>query len=148
MQTPKLKCSTKFCKNLTETEGTKFCKVCRKRQSRKRQSRERDPVAYSYRNLMDRAKQRCKPFSISLDYFRQFCYETDYIKGKGRNAKSFTVDCKINELGYVEGNLQILTLEANAIKGYKQLNYDWRTKEAWVYSVTGSKINVDIECPF
>lgn len=143
MQTRKLKCSTKFCKRKTETEGTKFCNVCRKMLSRKR-----DPVAYSYRNLMDRAKQRKIPFTISLEYFREFCYETDYIKGKGRNAKSYTVDRKINELGYIEGNLQILTLQANATKGYKQLNYDWRTGEAWVYSVQGTKINIDVECPF
>lgn len=97
---------------------------------------------------MDRAKQRNKPFTITLEYFRKFCYKTEYIKGKGRNADSYTVDCIKNELGYVAGNLRILTLSANASKSWKQLHYDWRTKEAWVYSVTGTKINIDVECPF
>lgn len=143
MSIRKLKCSTKFCKNKTETEGTKFCGSCRKRQSR-----ERDAVAYSYRNIMDRAKQRNKPFTITLEYFRQFCYETEYIKGKGRNAKSFTVDCVENDKGYVPGNLAVRTLEENARKSWKQLNYDWRTKEAFVYSITGSKIIIDESIPF
>lgn len=138
-----MKCKTKYCRHKTESKGTKFCSVCRKRKSR-----ERDPVKYSYQNLKDRAKQRNKVFTITLEYFRQFCHTTEYIKGKGRNAISYTVDCIINELGYIPGNLQILTLENNARKSWKQLNYDWRTREAFVYTVNGSKQVINDNLPF
>jgi len=138
-----LKCSTRYCRKKTESKGTKFCSVCRKRKGRAA-----DPVKYSYQNLKNRATQRGKPFTITLDFFRAFCRETEYIKGKGRNAKGYTIDCEINELGYVPGNIKILTLEENARKGWKKLEYDWLTRTAFVYSVTGSKIIINDDLPF
>lgn len=51
-------------------------------------------------------------------------------------------------MGYIPGNLQILTLENNARKSWKQLNYDWQTKEAFVYTVNGSKQVINDNLPF
>lgn len=43
-------------------------------------------------------------FTISFEYFKQFCYETNYMWGKGRTKNAFSVDRIIEELGYIEGN--------------------------------------------
>jgi hypothetical protein len=101
------------------------CGTCRCRTWRKN-----NPVKYSYNNLKNRAKQRGKVFTISFEYFEKFCYKTNYIKGKGRTATSSTVDRKIEELGYIPGNLQKLPLNKNIRKRY--LLYDWQTKTATV----------------
>ena len=99
---------------------------------RSRKARAADPVRYSYVSLRNNAKRRGKVFTITLDYFKQFCYATDYLKGKGRTATSYTVDRIDESRGYVAGNLQVLTLTANV---RKYLNYDWQTKEAQVITV-------------
>jgi hypothetical protein len=77
---------------------------------------EKDPVRYAYQTTKDNAKRRGKEFTISLEYFRKFCVESEYIKKKGITAKSFTIDRKDNTKGYVEGNLQVLTNGQNVIK--------------------------------
>lgn len=94
--------------------------------------REKDPVKTSYVNLKHNAKRRGKVFTITLAYFRRFCYRTDYIAGKGRTADSWTVDRIKEWLGYVPGNLQKLK---NGDNTRKYLEYCWQTKEAKVISV-------------
>lgn len=84
----------------------------------------------AYINKKSDAKKRGIEFSISYEYFVQFCYKTDYIQNKGSTKDCFTVDRIKNELGYVEGNLQCLTRSENAKKGVKKLVYDWETRTA------------------
>lgn len=96
------------------------CGTCRCRSWRKA-----NPEKYAYNNIKNRAKQRGKPFTISFEYFLKFCYRYDYISRKGRTSKSLTADRKIEELGYIEGNLQAKPLRQN-IKKY----YDWCSKRA------------------
>lgn len=86
----------------------------------------------SYDILKFNARRREKPFSITFEYFKKFCYETAYMAGKGRTAQSFSVDCEINELGYVEGNLTLRTVAENARKGVRILVYDWEHDYAYV----------------
>ena len=129
-----MKCSTSYCRNNARPKG-KTCHACRSKLYRAK-----NPVAAAYHLLKSNAKRRGKVFSISLDYFKQFCREFDYIRGKGKTKTSYTVECKINELGYVEGNLQVLPLVENARKGVKRLEYDWRTGEAIVRSETVEQI--------
>lgn len=119
----KKKCATRFCRR--DPKGRKHCSTCR---SRKR--RQDDPVRYAYQNLKDNATRRKKPFTITFEYFRKFCQRTQYIAGKGRTRFSFTVDCKINELGYVPGNIRVMYQVDNARKGTKKiLLYDYRKPE-------------------
>ena len=102
---------------------------------RSRKARAADPVRYSYVSLRNNAKRRGKVFTITLDYFKQFCYATDYLKGKGRTATSYTVDRIDESKGYEPGNIQVLPLVVN-IKKY--LNYDWQTGTATVVTVRRS----------
>lgn len=53
---------------------------------------------------------------------------------KGRTAESYTVDRINDDLGYVPGNLQVLTNRDNVIK-QRKLEYDYRTKYGRVVNV-------------
>lgn len=114
------------CKRKPRLKGRKRCGSCANKRWRA------DPIRTSYNNLKFNATRRKKPFTITLAYFKKFCYRTDYISGKGRNADSYTVDRIKEELGYVPGNLQVLTKSEN-VKKY--LNYDWQNKIATVQVV-------------
>jgi hypothetical protein len=141
-QKKKYKCSTRYCRNTIEI-GTK-CTTCRSRLSR-----ENNQLKYSYNNLKSNAKRRGKDFDLTLEQFKQFCYKTDYLTGKGKTKTSYSIDRIDNNKGYSIDNIRVLTLSANSKKGTKILHYDWRTKEA---IVTSTRIEVDIPpdefCPF
>ena len=105
-------------------------------------TRESNPIKYSWQTLKDNSKRRGIPFSISLEYFERFCYETKYYKNKGKSGTSHSVDRIINELGYAEGNIRSIPLAENARKGNKILVYDWMTREARYITAT-REINTD-----
>jgi spore cortex formation protein SpoVR/YcgB (stage V sporulation) len=87
----------------------------------------------AYRANKDNAKRRHKPHTITFDDFKEFCYRNDYMAGKGRTKESYSIDCIINEPGYVRGNLQRLTVSENSKKGCKVLDYDWQNGKALVH---------------
>lgn len=120
-------CKTKYCTK-PAGKGTKgFCYTCRSRNARKN-----NPVRASYENLRANTKRRGHEFTITFEYFKQFCREYDYIANKGKTASSYSIDRINNEIGYVPGNLRVLTLSENSRKGTKILQYDWETKYATV----------------
>lgn len=90
----------------------------------KQSSRSKDPVRYKLINIKNRAKELNVPFDISLEWFRQWCADNNYMELRGRGRYAASIDRKIRELGYVEGNIQILSTGANSSKG----NYErWGT---------------------
>lgn len=91
-------------------------------------SRKRDPVRYAYQNLKDNTKHRGIHFDLTIEQFREFCIEYDYIAGKGRSATSYTIDRIDVTQGYTVDNIQRLTKSENSRKRW--LEYDWRTKQA------------------
>lgn len=93
----------------------KFDCVCPKH--RKRIDKVTDPVRYTYNYFKSNAKRRKKDFTITLEYFRQFCKESGYMEGKGRTPDALTIDRVKNHLGYIPGNLQILSHSKNSAKG-------------------------------
>jgi len=121
-------------------KGRKLCYRCAQRRWR-----EADPVRASFHNLKAHARERGKVFTITLEYFRAFCIRTDYITGKGRSADSYHVDRIDEALGYIEGNLQVLTNTANVVK---YLNYDWATGTAKVYKGVKGGYNDEENLPF
>lgn len=119
-------CETKYCRKQA-LKGRKICGACKTRRYR-----ENNPMMASYMNLRANAKRRGKEFTITFEDFRQFCYETDYIQGKGRTKDCYSVDRKDETKGYVPGNLQRLTVGQNK---KKHLEYDYQTKYATVTTV-------------
>lgn len=114
-------CSNPTCRRKAQTNRL-ICRPCRTIRER-----ESDPIRYSYNNCCKNARRRGIPFNISLDYYRKFVTSTEYMAKKGRFKQSFHVDRIYEWLGYVEGNLQILTNEQNM---RKSLEYRYLTDEA------------------
>lgn len=121
----------KTCRRRARAKGRAECNPCRN--NRRRQA---DPVRTAYETLKYSAKLRGKVFTITLEYFRRFCKATDYIKGKGRSSTSYTVDRIREEIGYVPGNLQVLTNSDNVKKYF---SYDWQTRTASVVTIETPK---------
>lgn len=103
------RCETKRCRR-TPKKGDK-CETCKTREWRAA-----NPMKAAFKNKRSNAKAKGHEFSISFAYFKQFCIETNYIAGAGRTATSFHIDRIIETIGYVEGNLQVLTNVENVKK--------------------------------
>jgi len=99
-------CKTKTCKNRTSNKG--YCSTCRSRKCR-----EKDLIKYAWLNLKNRAKQRPKEFTITLEEFREWCKDNDFIPGRGDS-----VDRIKNHLGYHIWNIQKIPLIENIRKYY------------------------------
>lgn len=93
--------------------------------------RANNKVWAAYRALWDNSIRRGHQFSLTLDEFKQFCYETNYIAGKGRTKKSLSIDRIDPAQGYHIWNIQVMTVSENSWKG-NRLIYDIRTKTATI----------------
>ena len=89
--------------------------LCHKHFRRKR--RELDPVECRFNDFKGNAKRRKKPFFVTIEQFRQWCKEKNYIIKKGRRGQNATIDRIINKEGYYIDNMQILHNKQNASKG-------------------------------
>ena len=107
-----MKCSD--CNIKPRIKGRTICYACKSRRYAISQ-----PIRVAYHRLKGHAKARGKEFSISFEYFQQFCTQVEYIAKRGRSSTSFHIDRIKEELGYVEGNLQVLE-NAENVKKYKR----------------------------
>lgn len=83
----------------------------------KRLLKERDPVSVRYDRFKAKSKQRGIENSVTLEQFRKFCIDNDYIIKKGRRGMNATIDRRCNVHGYHIWNMQILTQRQNSRKG-------------------------------
>ncbi len=86
-------------------------------------SRRRNPQAHLLMDAKRRAKNASLPFSVVLSDINWvthcpiFGVELDYIKGNGKvRTTSATLDRRVNDLGYVPGNVFVLSHRANRLK--------------------------------
>ena len=56
--------------------------------------------------IKNSARRRNKPFTITLEWFTNFCQETNYIEKKGKTPGALTIDRKDHKKGYEPGNLR------------------------------------------
>lgn len=111
-----MKCKTKNCRNVKSSGN--YCHCCIKKRYK-----ERNPERYAYSVMKNNARRRGKQFSISFEYFKQFCHKHEYIARKGILKTGLHID-RINEnSGYIEGNLQVLTNTEN-VKKYMSYQHD------------------------
>ena len=104
----------------------------------------KNPEKYAYKNLKHNAKNRGKEFAITFEEFKEFCFKTEYIKGKGKSCESLSIDRIDNEKGYTIDNIRVLTLSDNSKKHTKKIEFDFQyTKEFYVShsSFTPSMVN-------
>lgn len=125
----------------------RLCTTCDKKRWR-----ENNPMKYSYQNFLSNAKRRKIFCDVTWEEFKEFCYEENYMQGKGKTSTSFSIDRKIEGRlpGYTKSNLQKLPLGINTQKEMfrrkgKQLIYDWQSGTFTVISnaqpVTDSEDN-------
>jgi hypothetical protein len=93
----------------------------------------------AYQTLVYNTTRRGIYCDLTYEEFVEFCYEYEYMKGRGRSSRSYTV-ARIEEddplPGYTRGNLRVLPKGLNSSRK-KILSYDWETKCARVRTKEG-----------
>jgi hypothetical protein len=112
-------CRAYRCKN----NHPKKDKLCPKH--RKRMQKESDPLAYTFNLLKSNANRRNKVFELSIEEFKIFCDESNYLELKGKKGSSASIDRIDPEKGYSLDNIQIMSLSNNS----KKMHQDKTNKE-------------------
>ncbi len=110
-------CQTPFCRKRVR-KHRRFCNTCRNRKYD-------DSLRRLFRNLKSSAKRRGKAFALSWDYFCDLVISTGYDINHGNGASDLHIDRINPDLGYVEGNLQVITCSENSRKRWAEAN-GWR----------------------
>lgn len=146
-----MKCTTKYCPKLA-AKGRKICHSCVKRAYA-----EKHPVEYNFQVFKNNAKRRNKEFTLTLEQFKQFAYETQLLLGRGRSSTSWHIDRIDNDKGYTLENIQILTNAENVRKENqrrkreKLLHYDYQSDRGWWIELGNNQSSTSIieeYCPF
>lgn len=96
----------------------------------KREWRRKYRVRYMLKNMRERASQSGRPFALTEDILTQMLMETPVcpvlgiplVHGAGRaQDNSASIDCFYPELGYVPGNVNVISFRANMIKSVATL---------------------------
>lgn len=110
-------CCAYKCRNKKPMKD-KFCP-----KHRKRFDRINRPLEYTFNLLKSNAKRRKKPFDLTIDEFKKFCAETNYLERKGKLKSSLTIDRIRSDRGYSYNNIQVLTLSENSRKQNSDIQY-------------------------
>lgn len=135
-----MNCETKGCRKQAK-KNRKICDKCITEKYKKD-----NPERYAYTVWKNNAKRRGKIFTISFDYFKQFAVNTSYMAGKGITKYSLHIDRIIEELGYIEGNIQALPNIDN-VKKYLSYQYD-KTGKPENYRIKKSVQIDETDAPF
>jgi hypothetical protein len=115
---------------IIETKKARLCKAyrCTNDHSKKdrfcskhskRYQKEKNEVSYVYNNAKSNAGRRKILFTLTLDEFKLFCKETNYLNLRGKKAGSASID-RVDPLkGYSYDNIQIMSLAENSAKMHK-----------------------------
>lgn len=108
-------CSVQFCQRDPAPRGP-LCYTCKSREWRAN-----NPIKYAFWNLKNRARQRGHVFTITVQDLVDVVTGSEYIERHGRFAACLSIDRVQSHLGYIPGNLQILTVSENIRKRYVEL---------------------------
>lgn len=75
-----------------------------------------NPVHAAYDNLRASARKRKIVFTLTFDHFKAIIAPTAYMDDKGKQRHCLHIDRKETALGYVDGNIQVLTCTENVSK--------------------------------
>jgi hypothetical protein len=79
--------------------------------------RARNPTSAAYANLRSSARRRKLEFALSIEEFSRIVNGTGYIENSGTHSGCYQIDRKDACLGYVPGNIHVLTISENTAKG-------------------------------
>lgn len=80
----------------------------------------RNPVHAAFDNLRKHARARKVLFTLTLQHFTEIIAPTAYIDEKGQQRHCLHIDRIKTHLGYVDGNIQILTCTENVLKEHAE----------------------------
>lgn len=100
-------------------KGRRVCNTCRHKAEK-----ERDPVRYTYGVWRRNARRRGKEFTVTLEEFRKFCVESNYMNGKGIGRTSLHIDREDETKGYTKDNIRALPNIDNVKKYIKWKSQD------------------------
>lgn len=80
------------------------------------------PAKEAYRQIKDRAERRKQIFTITYEDFLAIPRIDEYLACRGRGLEDLHLDRKKVHLGYVPGNLQVLTAEEN-LRKQREVDY-------------------------
>jgi len=121
-------CQSRYC---SRPSKGKYCHRCQ--HERKKKS---NPYRYWLGVLRRNARRRGHLFTLTLDYWVKWCDETGYLALKGRFKNNCSVDRIIPDLGYADGNIQMLTVGDNSSKGQKVPIWDYTNKKWEIVTIT------------
>lgn len=113
-------CIVKNCRHkcVKKRWGGNLCLCAKHRQQR---WRAKNPKQAAYRALKDHAAARGIPFSLSVEYFMGL---TDAVgfwdHGAESRGQTLTLDRIVSSVGYHPGNVRIITVDVNQVKGNKE----------------------------
>lgn len=84
--------------------------------------RANNPVHEIYRQIKDRAERRGQIFDITLDDLMAVPRFAEYVQRRGRGIEDLHLDRVKVHMGYVRGNLQVLTTEEN-LRKQREVDY-------------------------
>lgn len=125
---PEEKCNTEGCNNrrifVTKRKRLKsgkvrtytyFRLVCSKCQTA--ELRRKHPCTYILNALRLGARRRGIPCSLTLEEFKEFCRETNYVELRGTAEDSLTIDRIDPNEGYHAWNMRVLSHKENSAQG-------------------------------
>lgn len=84
--------------------------------------RANNPAREAYRQVRDRAQRRHQIFDLSFEDFLEVIEGTEYLARRGRGLDELHLDRKKVELGYVKGNLKVITCAEN-LRKQREVDY-------------------------
>lgn len=82
-----------------------------------RQYRQDKVILCIWHRLRSRAKERGHTCGLSLEHLTEICLKTGYHLLKGRFKDDASLDRIKPDIGYEDGNIQVMTVSENSIKG-------------------------------
>lgn len=99
------------CSNPIRHAGARDCNTCKSRLHRIKHA-----LRYAFSQVRESARKRSIPFDLSFEEFTEFDRQTGYLKSKGREKESLTIDRIESDKGYSKGNIRALTWSDNCAK--------------------------------
>jgi len=104
-------CAAYYCNNKKAPTRA----ICHKHRARR--LKELNLLRYTYDLLRSNAKRRGHEISLTLEEFKRFCDENNYLELKGRAKGKMSIDRKRSSEGYHYHNIKIMEYGANSAKG-------------------------------
>lgn len=82
--------------------------------------RHTNPLGHFFAQIRDRARRRGQVFTLTLQEFKAAVADTGYMEGRGRGAHCLHLDRIDASLGYVSGNVRVITARQNCVKSVEE----------------------------